>query len=132
MNVPVELLDEFAARVADALAPKIAVALRDQLGPAAADPWRLLDVEQAAARLGRSSRWLRGKAKSGAIPYVRLDGGALAFELDDLRAFAASRRVSAENVDLLAPRLHALGDPASRAGLRAADPVKGRTVARHG
>jgi hypothetical protein len=37
-------------------------------------------------------------------PFVRLDGGALAFELADLQAFAAERRVDA-SVGVLAVRL---------------------------
>ena len=94
------LLDELADRVADRLRPLLAM-------PPAGESWRLLDVEQAADRLGRSTRWVRERAKRGDLPFVRLDGGGLAFEEADLRAFAQARRVSAEEPEVLADRLQA-------------------------
>jgi len=122
------LLDELADRVAERLRPFMAPA-------PALEAWRLLDVEQAAERLGRSTRWVRERAKRGELPFVRLDGGALAFEEDDLRAFAMARRVAAEEPEVLAVRLQAGRDPArSRtasaiAGLsKGADPVGNRRV----
>jgi excisionase family DNA binding protein len=71
----------------------------------------LLDLEEAAQRLGRSKRWVRERAKTGALPHVRLDGGALAFEVDDLREFARDRRIP------LAGRLQSNGNGASDAAL---------------
>jgi hypothetical protein len=80
------LLDELADRVAD----RLAATDRPTVEP---EPWRLLNVREAAERLGRSERWVRARVKSGDLATVRLDGGALAFDVDDLRAFAAERRV---------------------------------------
>lgn len=88
------------------LAPLISSAL--PANDAREEPWRLLDVEQAAARFGRSTRWVRNRVKAGELPSVRLDGGALAFELaDDLQAFARARRVALEEPQALAARLQA-------------------------
>jgi hypothetical protein len=104
------LTEQLVAALAEELAPRLALELAAQLpAPPAAEPWHLLDLEEAAARLGRSSRWVREKAKTGVLPHVRLDGGALAFELDDLREFARDRRIP------LAPRLQANGNGASDA-----------------
>jgi excisionase family DNA binding protein len=63
------------------------------------EPWRLLNVEEAAERLGRSTRWVRERVKGGQLPYVRLDGSAFAFEFKDLEAFAKARRVDAMDVE---------------------------------
>lgn len=52
------------------------------------EPWRLLTLDEAAKRLGRSPRWLRERKEQ--VGYVRLDGGALTFRLEDLQAFAAA------------------------------------------
>jgi excisionase family DNA binding protein len=54
----------------------------------------LLDVSEVAERLGRSTRWVRERAKRGDLPFVRLDGSALAFDLEDVRGFARARRIS--------------------------------------
>ena len=122
-----ELLDQFVAELVSALAPRVAAELASQMPvPAAAESWRLLNVDEAAAALGRSTRWVRQKAKDGSLPYVRLDGGSLRFEVDDLRAFAMDRRVSAERGETLAGRLRLLGDPARGAGLGAPDRVDNR------
>lgn len=85
VHVPGEIVDS----IADAVAERLLSAAT----PPTEREWRLLNVEEAAARLGRSTRWLRERAKCGDVPYVRLDGGALAFEVADLQAFAAARRV---------------------------------------
>lgn len=116
------LLEELVAELAAQLAPRVAAELGTPASPEA-EPWRLVDVEEAAARLGRSTRWVRERAKRGDLPFVKLDGGALAFEVDDLRAFAASRRVAP-----LAGRLQAVRDPASGAGSRALRQVGDRRV----
>ena len=104
------LTEQLVAALAEELAPRLAAELATQLPPPpAAEPWHLLDLEQAAHRLGRSPRWIREKAKTGLLPHVRLDGGRLAFELDDLREFARDRRIP------LAGRLQANGNGASDA-----------------
>ena len=102
------LTEQLVAALAEELAPRLAAELAAQLPPPpAAEPWHLLDLEQAADRLGRSPRWVRERAKRGDLPFVRLDGGRLAFELDDLREFARERRIP------LAVRLQANGNGAS-------------------
>jgi len=65
---------------------------------------RVSTLEDVAARLARSERTVRQWVKDGLLPHVRLDGGALAFELKDIRAFAAARRVSAADGWALAGR----------------------------
>ena len=107
------LAEQLVAALAAELAPRLAAELAGQVPSAPApEPWHLLDVEEAAARLGRSTRWVRYRAKLGDLPHVRLDGGALAFELDDLRDFACERRIP------LAGRLQVNGDTACHAGSR--------------
>ena len=88
-------LDALLDRLAEILAPRIAELLPDR-GHATppAELWRLLDLEEAAACLGRSTRWVRDRKAE--IGYVRLDGGGLAFEVDDLRRFARERRIGGE------------------------------------
>jgi excisionase family DNA binding protein len=103
-----QAFDELVALLADALAPRIAA---EQAAKATAptaderDPWRLLGVEEVAERLGRSTRWVRDRAKRGELPWIKLDGGALAFDLADVQAFARARRVSADDAGSLAGRL---------------------------
>lgn len=124
------LLEQLVATLAEELAPRLALELAAQLPPPpASKTWSLLDLEQAAARLGRSPRWVRERAKRGDLPFVKLDGGALAFELDDLRAYASDRRVGDDKVEALAGRLQAVRDPASRNGSRDVDAVANRRVA---
>ena len=88
-----QLMDEVAAEITRRVLAGIEQEPRQD-----GEQWRLLDVEEVAARLGRSTRWVRDRAKSGDLPWVRLDGGALAFDLADVQAFAAARRVSLERV----------------------------------
>ena len=96
-----ELLTLLVDALACELAPRVAAELARTASPAGeVEPWRLLDLEEAAARLGRSTRTVRAWAKAGLLMSVKLDGGALAFELADLQAFAAARRVG--DVDELA------------------------------
>lgn len=97
-SVPVELVEAIAE----------AVAARLELPRAHSEAWRLLDVTETAAMLGRSTRWVRDRAKIGDLPWVRLDGGALAFDPDDVREFARSRRVGGPEV--LARPLALVGD----------------------
>jgi predicted DNA-binding transcriptional regulator AlpA len=118
------LTEQLVAAFAEELAPLLAAELAAQLPqPATAEPWHLLNLEQAAERLGRSARWIRERAKRGDLPFVRLDGGALAFEEADLRAFAQARRIAAEEPEALAARLQAGRDPAARNGLGGPDAV---------
>lgn len=89
-TLPAEVLEA----IAEQLAPRIVAQLDGRLPATAAEygePWRLLTLKEAAARLGRSERWVRERKEQ--IGYVRLDGGALAFDVEDLQAFARERRV---------------------------------------
>jgi hypothetical protein len=85
-TVPPELVEEIAAAVVERLGAV-------EPGQAAAPAWRLLTVGDVADRLGRSTRWVRERVKRGQLTRVRLDGGALAFLLEDVEAFARARRV---------------------------------------
>lgn len=120
-----DLLSEFVELVAAEVAARLGP---PPSPPPPEEPWRLLDVEEAAARLGRSTRWIRERAKRGELPHIRLDGGALAFDVDDLRAFARARRVPAEDGDPLAGRLHPLGNGASGADSATGQRVGNRRV----
>jgi hypothetical protein len=82
------ILDELAQRVAARLAES-----NGKQAPAEPEAWRLLDVEDVATMLGRSTRWVRERVRRGDLAHVRLDGGALAFDPEDVRAFARARRV---------------------------------------
>jgi hypothetical protein len=84
VKLPDDALDELVERVAAAVIAGYAQAEA---------PWRLLNVEEAATCLGRSTRWVRERVRRGDLAHVRLDGGALAFDAGDLRAFANARRV---------------------------------------
>src|SRR4051794_3432060 len=71
VNVSPQLLDELVRALAEELAPRVAAAIA---APASAEPWRLLDLVEAAAALGRSERWVRERVKTGALPVIHLDG----------------------------------------------------------
>jgi hypothetical protein len=85
LALPPELVEAIADRTAELVLERLPAA-------EALEPWRLVDVEEAARRLGRSTRWVRGRKDD--IGWIRLDGGALAFDLDDLRRFAHERRIA--------------------------------------
>jgi Helix-turn-helix domain len=130
LSTPPGLLDVLLDRVVERLVPPIAAELAAlPKAEPEGEPWRLLTAEDAAARLGRSARWVRERAKRGDLPFVRLDGGALAFEIDDVRAFAQARRIPAAAPSPLAARLQETSKSASPAGSkraqRATDPGVG-------
>lgn len=108
-----QLVEEIASRVAELVAGQFEL-------PEVAEPWRLLTVEEAAERLGRSVRTVSKWMKSGSLPHVRLDSRPM-FDLDDLRAFAAARRVSAAEARVLSGRFQPGRDAGVDAGLRAED-----------
>ena len=84
--------DQFVDEVAAALAARLAT---DGLVPPARarEDWRLMTLAEAAAVFGRSERTVRKWVREGRLPRVHLDGGAWAFDPDDLRDFARTRRV---------------------------------------
>ena len=100
-ELPDALLDDFAARVAAELT-KHDLARPSTIAPE--EPWRLLSVDEAAKRLGRSTRWVRDHRHE--IGWVRLDGGALAFRLEDLQRFANERLIAGERWRQDAEPLH--------------------------
>ena len=83
----------------DELADRIAARIGTQPAPeTVAEPWRLIALSEVAERLGRSERWVRERVRAGDLARVRLDGGAFAFELGDVIAFAEARRVGAREL----------------------------------
>jgi hypothetical protein len=80
----------------EAIAGVIAAEVRPSIA-AREDRWQLWNIEETGARLGRSERWIRERVRRGDLPHVKLDGGALAFDPEDVRRFAASRRVPASS-----------------------------------
>ena len=95
VTVPPEFLQALAELLAARVSEEVAAAVREALpAPTDAEPWRLLNLEETSARLGRSPRWVRERAKRGDLAYVRLDGGALGFDLVDVQEFARSRRIA--------------------------------------
>jgi predicted DNA-binding transcriptional regulator AlpA len=113
-----DVLEPVVARVAELIADRVVERLADLEVVPAEDAWRLLKLVDAAERLGRSERWIRERVRRGELPYVRLDGGALAFLLEDIRLFAEARRISADRPVALAGRLQGGGNAASGAGTR--------------
>jgi hypothetical protein len=93
VNVELSLPDEVLVELAERVAGRVLAELGTRSEPTG-EPWHLLDVEAVAARLGRSGRWVRERAKRGDLPFVKLDGGALAFDLEDVRSFARERRIA--------------------------------------
>jgi excisionase family DNA binding protein len=87
LAIPDAVLDAFAVRVAELVLERLPASATEE-------PWHLLDVEEAARRLGRSTRWVRERVKAGELEWVRLDGGAFAFTLAQLQAFASERRIA--------------------------------------
>ena len=84
----------------DAIAEAVAARLASQMQQVeAGEPWRLWDLAETAGRLGRSERWVRERANRGDLPRIKLDGGALAFDPEDVRAFAWARRVPLASED---------------------------------
>jgi hypothetical protein len=118
------LLDELADRVADRLRDLHVPAAE----PAVAAPQPLANLDDAAAYFKRSTRWVRGKAKAGDLPYVRLDGGALAFLWADLEAFVHARRVAADGLDPLAGACSSGREAAWLYGSGGAETVPNRKV----
>jgi hypothetical protein len=74
--------------------PAVADALNDQQPEQPADDdWRLWTTKETAARLGRRTKWVLAKAKTGELPWVRLVDGGMLFDPDDVREFARAHSV---------------------------------------
>ena len=99
MNIPPELLNQ----VLDELADRVALRLREDGSGVHArahedgDGWRLVSVKELATRVGRSERWVHASCRDRGLPFVRLDRGGKAFDLEDVRAWARARRVPLED-----------------------------------
>jgi excisionase family DNA binding protein len=93
-EVTLHLPAEFVDAIAEAVAAKLNAATPQR---EEGEPWALCNVDEACRRLGRSKRWVGEKTRSGELPHVRLDGGAKAYLLRDLIAFAETRRVPLED-----------------------------------
>jgi excisionase family DNA binding protein len=102
-----QLPDELVDAIAEAVAAKFAGQLP---APGATDGWRLWNLEETAERLGRSERTVREWAKDGRLPHVLLDGGRLAFNPEDVKAFARARRVPIEEAGESSRRLRAVDE----------------------
>jgi predicted DNA-binding transcriptional regulator AlpA len=94
VTLRLELPEEAIVGLVETIAERVAVRVLEGEQAEASKPWRLLTLEEVAARLGRSTRWVRERVKRGDLPRVRLDEGAFAFELEDVRAFARERRIA--------------------------------------
>lgn len=118
-------LDAVVAAVVDRVAAEVAERVRVELDEAlpvtAPEPWRLLTADEVAERLGRSKRWVHQSIRERGLPYVRIDGGALGFELEQVRAWARTRQVPAWKPVALAPRLQSARQPAPFLGSGEAD-----------
>jgi excisionase family DNA binding protein len=80
----------------ETVAAEIASKVQEQVRastPVHGEPWRLLDVDEVATMLGRSRRTIHSFVRDRGLPTIRLDGGALAFDPDDVKQWAKARRV---------------------------------------
>lgn len=115
MTLRPELLQEVVEAIADEVAARVAAQVA---GVSSGEQWRLYTLAEVVDMVGRSERWVRERVKRGELPHVKLDGGALAFDLADVRAFARARRVGRDAGEVLEGRLRMVGDPAAGAGSR--------------
>ena len=98
---PSALADEIRAAVKQALREELPAILAElRAAPAVEDGNRLVDVEEAARRLGLSTSTVYKRAEACVLPSVK-DGGRLLFRVADLRAYTAALRRSPERVERL-------------------------------
>jgi predicted DNA-binding transcriptional regulator AlpA len=93
-DVTVETL---IARVADAVVDRLATVLGETVQ--AEESWRLLNVKEVAAMLGRSPRWVHQAVKDRGLPVIRLDSSALAFDPEAVKAWAKARSIPRQTPD---------------------------------
>jgi predicted DNA-binding transcriptional regulator AlpA len=89
-----DLLDVLVERISDAVAEKVIAGVIAAMPPPAT-PWKLLDVHEVAALLGRSRRTVSDYVKYRGLPTVRLDDGSLRFDPRDVQDWCRSRRIPA-------------------------------------
>ena len=63
--------------------------------PAVPDDSEYLDIEQAAAYIGQTVRWMRYRVAEKSITFYK-PGGLIRFRVDDLDAYMESVKVPAE------------------------------------
>jgi len=113
-NFEATAIDDFIDVVAERMVSTIMARLERSDSHGEAVEWRLRNVSEIAERLGRSERWVRQAVKDRGLPVTRLDGGGLAFDLDDVREWANARRIPAGDGDPLADRLRPVRKSAPR------------------
>lgn len=115
------LLEGFVDQVAQAVAERVRAELEAADPVVEREPWRLLSVDEVAERLGRSRRWVHQAVKERGLPFVRLDGGSLGFELEQVQAWVRARQVPAVDCPPLAGRSQGARRAASAQGSGRAD-----------
>jgi Helix-turn-helix domain len=104
MILPDDFVDDLVARIADAVVERLEAHVgHGEVGGTTTDPWRLLTTTEAASLLGRSTRTVHSYLKRG-LPYISLDG-KLAFDPDDVRAWARAHRIPSDDDERLDSRL---------------------------
>lgn len=113
---------EQLAELAPALRMELAGIVREEIARAdfsgGAEVWRLLSLDDVCERLGRSERQVREWVKTGELACIRLDAGALRFDIDDVQAFARGRRIGGPELPPLPGRCQVSGDRSDGAGSR--------------
>jgi excisionase family DNA binding protein len=94
------LADEMKAALREVLREEL-LALREELRRPSQDGDRLVDVAEAARRLGLATSTVYKRAEACLLPSVK-DGGRLLFRIADLAQYAEERRRSPERVKELA------------------------------
>ncbi len=84
------LAEEIKAALREVLREELPRALADLL-PRADDGERLIDIKEAAQRLGLSTSTVYKRAEQSELPSIKM-GGRLLFKTSDLTAYAEARR----------------------------------------
>jgi excisionase family DNA binding protein len=87
-----EFLDVLVERISDAVAEKVLARIAEVM-PASAAPWKLLDVDEVAALLGRSRRTVFTLIRTAGLPTVHIDRGKVMLDPRDVEEWARSRRI---------------------------------------
>ena len=87
--------DALITSIVDEIGAAVTAALRTELPVpgTSAEPWKLAHCERRIDGAGQVGQVGAERAKAGELPWVRLDGGPLAFLPDDVEAFARARRL---------------------------------------
>jgi excisionase family DNA binding protein len=85
----------------DLLADKVAAKVEARLAARQTAPDRLLDVREAADRLGVSTHTIYKRKEKGLIPFIK-NGSKLLFKPSDLDAYVEQNRITSKKVTALA------------------------------